>query len=128
MALAALAVSALLSTGFITVCTCAQFSPCNFACCSVSSLTAWRLQDWAYVSGQCMELTVEVSQDKWPAADLLPGLFATNLPALLAFPLAAAFSGLRLRSSLMLLLLLPLLLLLLPLLLPYVMMLPTHAA
>ncbi|KAL3133674.1 hypothetical protein ABBQ32_008176 [Trebouxia sp. C0010 RCD-2024] len=53
------------------------------------------MQDWAYVSGQCMELTVEVSQDKWPAADLLPGLFATNLPALLAFPLAAAFSGLR---------------------------------
>ncbi|KAL3143224.1 hypothetical protein ABBQ38_002077 [Trebouxia sp. C0009 RCD-2024] len=53
------------------------------------------MQDWAYASGQCMELTVEMSQDKWPAADLLPGLFEAHLPALLAFPLAAAFSGLR---------------------------------
>lgn len=42
-----------------------------------------------------MELTVEISQDKWPSEDLLPGLFQANLPAMLAFPLAAAFSGLR---------------------------------
>ena len=42
-----------------------------------------------------MELTVEVSQNKWPATELLPGLFEANLPAMLAFPLAAAFSGLR---------------------------------
>ena len=47
------------------------------------------------MSGKCMELTVEISQDKWPAQELLPGLFQANLPALLAFPLAAAFSGLR---------------------------------
>ena len=46
-----------------------------------------------------MELTVEVSQNKWPAAELLPGLFEANLPAMLAFPLAAAFSGLRLLLS-----------------------------
>ena len=52
-----------------------------------------------------MELTVEVSQNKWPAADLLPGLFEANLPAMLAFPLAAAFSGLRLMPSLPILLL-----------------------
>ena len=42
-----------------------------------------------------MELTVEMSQDKWPSEALLPGLFQANLPALLAFPLAAAFGGLR---------------------------------
>lgn len=52
-----------------------------------------------------MELTVEVSQNKWPTADLLPGLFEANLPAMLAFPLAAAFSGLRWMPSLPLLLL-----------------------
>lgn len=51
-----------------------------------------------------MELTVEVSQNKWPAAELLPGLFEANLPAMLAFPLAAAFSGLRSAPSLLLLL------------------------
>ena len=53
-----------------------------------------------------MELTLELSENKWPAADLLPGLFEANLPALLAFPLAAAFSGLRLTQFLLLLLLL----------------------
>ena len=53
------------------------------------------LQDWAYVSGQCMELTVELSQHKWPPEEQLAALFAANLPAMLAFPLAAAFSGLR---------------------------------
>ena len=53
------------------------------------------LQDYAYVKGQCMELTVELSQDKWPPENELPGLFDNNLPAMLAFPLAAAFSGLR---------------------------------
>lgn len=53
------------------------------------------MQDWAYVSGQCMELTIELSQDKWPPESELPGLFEANLPAMLAFPVAAAFSGLR---------------------------------
>lgn len=53
------------------------------------------MQDYAYVKGQCMELTVELSQDKWPPESELPGLFDKNLPAMLAFPLAAAFSGLR---------------------------------
>ena len=53
------------------------------------------LQDYAYVKGQCMELTVELSQDKWPSEAELPALFEANLPAMLAFPLAAAFSGLR---------------------------------
>ncbi len=42
-----------------------------------------------------MELTVELSQNKWPPEEQLPALFRANLPAMLAFPLAAAFSGLR---------------------------------
>lgn len=42
-----------------------------------------------------MELTIELSQDKWPPESELPGLFEANLPAMLAFPVAAAFSGLR---------------------------------
>ena len=42
-----------------------------------------------------MELTVELSQHKWPSEEQLPALFNANLPAMLAFPLAAAFSGLR---------------------------------
>lgn len=42
-----------------------------------------------------MELTVELSQHKWPPEEQLAGLFEANLPAMLAFPLAAAFSGLR---------------------------------
>ena len=50
------------------------------------------------MSGQCMELTVELSQNKWPPEEQLPALFKANLPAMLAFPLAAAFSGLRCAS------------------------------
>ena len=45
-----------------------------------------------------MELTVELSQNKWPPEEQLPALFKANLPAMLAFPLAAAFSGLRWAS------------------------------
>ena len=42
-----------------------------------------------------MELTLELNAGKGPLAATLPGLFADNLDALLAFPLAAAFGGLR---------------------------------
>ena len=54
-----------------------------------------RAQDWNYLAGDCMELTLELAPDKWPQPGELPGLFADNLPALLAFPLAAAFGGAR---------------------------------
>ncbi|KAK9830901.1 hypothetical protein WJX81_003069 [Elliptochloris bilobata] len=53
------------------------------------------MQDWNYLAGKCMELTLELSAAKGPPAALLPQLFADNLAALLAFPLAAAFGGLR---------------------------------
>lgn len=52
-------------------------------------------QDWNYLAGECMELTLELSAGKGPLAAQLPQLFADNLNALLAYPLAAAFGGLR---------------------------------
>ena len=42
-----------------------------------------------------MELTLELSQNKWPPADTLGDLFDANLPALLALPAAALFGGIR---------------------------------
>ena len=42
-----------------------------------------------------MELTLELSQNKWPPAEQLPQLFTDNLPALLALPVVAAFGGAR---------------------------------
>ncbi len=45
-----------------------------------------------YLAGDCMELTLELSQHKWPVPQLLPQLFEDNLPAMLAYPLAGAFA------------------------------------
>ncbi len=42
-----------------------------------------------------MEITLEVSQNKWPPAETLGDLFAANLPALLALPAAAGLHVLR---------------------------------
>ncbi len=42
-----------------------------------------------------MELTLELSQNKWPPADTLGALFDANLPALLSLPAAALFGGVR---------------------------------
>jgi hypothetical protein len=42
-----------------------------------------------------MELTLELSQHKWPPADTLGELFDANLPAMLALPTAALFGGIR---------------------------------
>ena len=51
------------------------------------------MQDWNYLAGQCMELTLELSQHKWPRPEQLPQLFDDNLPALLAYPMAGAYGG-----------------------------------
>eukprot|EP00884_Botryococcus_braunii_P009660 jgi/Botrbrau1/18696/Bobra.0386s0022.1 len=53
------------------------------------------MQDWMYLEAKCLEITLELSQNKWPPVENLPGLFQDNLPALLAFHTAAAFSGVR---------------------------------
>jgi hypothetical protein len=48
-----------------------------------------------YLRAKCLELTLELSQNKWPPAETLSQLFKDNLPALLAFHLEAAFGGVR---------------------------------
>ena len=40
-----------------------------------------------------MELTLELSPQKWPPEDALPGLWEDNRDALLALPMAAAYGG-----------------------------------
>ncbi|CAL8464154.1 g3689 [Coccomyxa elongata] len=53
------------------------------------------MQDWNYIAGDCLELTLELAPNKWPPAEHLPGLFEDNLPAMLALPLVACFGGIR---------------------------------
>ncbi|KAL0903833.1 hypothetical protein M5K25_025886 [Dendrobium thyrsiflorum] len=36
------------------------------------------MQDWNYINGGCFELTLEISDEKWPKADELPTLFEYN--------------------------------------------------
>jgi hypothetical protein len=48
-----------------------------------------------------MELTLELSQHKWPQPTELPKLFNDNLRAMLELPLAAGFGGLRRASPLL---------------------------
>ena len=55
------------------------------------------MQDWSYVGLSCMELTLELSENKWPPESQLPALWADNQPALLALPLMALLGGLRYR-------------------------------
>lgn len=51
------------------------------------------MQDWTYVDQQCLEVTLELSERKHPPHSSLPALFNDNLLAMLALPLAAAWSG-----------------------------------
>lgn len=43
--------------------------------------------------GECMELTLELSLQKYPAEGLLPGLWEDNKNALVAYALTAAYGG-----------------------------------
>ncbi|KAJ8373499.1 hypothetical protein SKAU_G00040790 [Synaphobranchus kaupii] len=43
------------------------------------------MQDYNYVWGQCLEITLELSCCKYPPESDLPGLWAANKPALLAY-------------------------------------------
>lgn len=53
------------------------------------------LQDWNYLAGDCMELTLELSLNKWPPAAMLPSIWEDNKLALINLPLTAIFGGLR---------------------------------
>ncbi|KAI7836828.1 hypothetical protein COHA_009329 [Chlorella ohadii] len=52
------------------------------------------MQDWNYIVGRCFELTLELSQSKWPEEAGLAALWEDNKDSLLAFPLVAAYGGL----------------------------------
>jgi hypothetical protein len=51
------------------------------------------LQDWDYTAAGCMEITLELSQDKFPPASTLPQQWTDNLNSLLALPVAAVLGG-----------------------------------
>lgn len=51
------------------------------------------MQDWNYIAAKCMEITLELSNTKYPPANRLPQLWNDNKAALLALPLAAALGG-----------------------------------
>lgn len=51
------------------------------------------MQDWNYIVARCMELTLELSPNKWPAEAQLPELWQDNRKALLDFAWAAAYGG-----------------------------------
>ncbi|EIE24879.1 hypothetical protein COCSUDRAFT_14223 [Coccomyxa subellipsoidea C-169] len=57
------------------------------------------MQDWNYIAGDCLELTLELAPHKWPPQQELPGLFEDNLPAMLALPLVSCFGGVRCRPD-----------------------------
>ena len=46
----------------------------------------------------CMELTLELSQNKWPPAEHLPSIWADNRLAMANLPITAVFGGLRCSS------------------------------
>uniref|UniRef100_A0A061S7Q8 Carboxypeptidase D n=1 Tax=Tetraselmis sp. GSL018 TaxID=582737 RepID=A0A061S7Q8_9CHLO len=51
------------------------------------------MQDWNYLAADCMEITLELSQRKFPDKSLLPGLWEANRDALVALLTAAAYGG-----------------------------------
>jgi hypothetical protein len=51
------------------------------------------MQDWNYLAGKCMAITLELSQSKWRPEAHLPTLWEENREALLALPLAAGLGG-----------------------------------
>ena len=51
------------------------------------------MQDWNYIVGSCLELTLEVSERKWPDESLLPDLFEDNREAMLDFITRTSYGG-----------------------------------
>jgi carboxypeptidase D len=51
------------------------------------------MQDWNYVSAGCMEITLELNQQKRPPTSELPKVWNENLSAMLNLPIAAVLGG-----------------------------------
>eukprot|EP00892_Ulva_mutabilis_P002728 jgi/Ulvmu1/12456/UM009_0108.1 len=57
------------------------------------------LQDWLYVATGCRGLTLELSENKWPSAVLLPSIWEENQAAMPALAAAATLGGLRMTLA-----------------------------
>lgn len=51
------------------------------------------MQDWNYIDGGCFELTLEISDNKWPSADELPTLWKYNKMSMLNLVASLVKSG-----------------------------------
>lgn len=51
------------------------------------------LQDWDYTGSGCLDITLELSDDKFPPASTLASHWADNLDSLLALPITAVLGG-----------------------------------
>ncbi|GMH33717.1 hypothetical protein BSKO_01551 [Bryopsis sp. KO-2023] len=52
------------------------------------------MQDWEYINGHCLDITLELSENKSPPAHTLYELWLDNKNSLLDMPIAAVFGGL----------------------------------
>ena len=53
------------------------------------------LQDWVYIMGHCLELTLELWEDKYPEGTNLTSAIQDNKAAALQYPILAVFCGVR---------------------------------
>lgn len=53
------------------------------------------MQDWNYVAAGCFEITLELSDNKWPVAATLSDLWHDNMDAFLAYALVTSLGGAR---------------------------------
>lgn len=53
------------------------------------------MQDWDYVAAGCMEITLELNQQKRPPITQLPKIWNENFDALLNLPVAAVLGGIQ---------------------------------
>lgn len=51
------------------------------------------MQDWNYIRAKCMEITIEVSERKWPDERGLPELFEDNKMSIINFVLSSTYGG-----------------------------------
>eukprot|EP00878_Enallax_costatus_P024848 GHUV01026540.1.p1 GENE.GHUV01026540.1~~GHUV01026540.1.p1 ORF type:complete len:416 (+),score=69.75 GHUV01026540.1:694-1941(+) len=51
------------------------------------------MQDWNYIAAKCMEITLELSNTKYPPASTLPQLWDDNRDALIALAVSSALGG-----------------------------------